>query len=313
VVKTTDRRHFLVSSGMVALAVAGEGALGKASAQAPPAHAALQTKMPRLFTGLCAFSFGSLFKSGQMTFESFFERAIELKADAVDVTGYYLKSAEPTYLNHLRNLALRNGLPFTGVACGATLLPPRKDRRAETIAELKKWIDITQQLAASHLRIFSGKHSSEMSQAQAVDTVVEIMKQAADYAAEKGVILGLENQKGITETADLCLEIMHRVSSPFAGITLDITHFVPTPTQDNYAQIAACASVATQTHIRSGKFDNGTSIDLDHIWRIFAESGYRGYMSVEYESQDRSEAQINNDVPKLMEECRRLCRTYSTA
>jgi len=33
--------------------------------------------------------------------------------------------------------------------------------------------------------------------------VVEIMKQAADYAAEKGVILGMENQKGLTETADL--------------------------------------------------------------------------------------------------------------
>jgi hypothetical protein len=105
--KTTDRRHFLMSSGLVALAVAGEGALGNASAQAPPAHASLQTRMPRLFTGLCAFSFGPLFKSGEMTFESFFERAIELKADAVDMTGYYLKSAEPTYLNHLRNPVAR--------------------------------------------------------------------------------------------------------------------------------------------------------------------------------------------------------------
>ena len=67
--------------------------------------------------------------------------------------------------------------------------------------------------------------------------VVEIMKQAADYAAEKGVILGLENQKGLTETADLCLEILHRVNSPFAGITLDITHYFATTTEEEFRAI----------------------------------------------------------------------------
>jgi hypothetical protein len=105
---------------------------------------------------------------------------------------------------------------------------------------------------------------------------------------------------------------MHRVNSPFAAVALDITHFVPTPSQDNYAQIAACVPFATQTHIRSGKFDDGSPIDLDRVWRIFAKSGYRGYMSVEYESQTRTTAEIRKDVPQLMEESRQLCRTYST-
>jgi sugar phosphate isomerase/epimerase len=144
------------------------------------------------------------------------------------------------------------------------------------------------------------------------------MKQAADYATEKGVILGLENQKGIAETADLCLEIMHRVSSPFAGITLDLTHFVPTPTQDNYAQIAACASVATQTHIRGGKFDDGTSIDLDHIWRIFAESGYRGLYvgrireprqkrSTDQQRRTKADGRMPSAMPHLFDRLRREC------
>jgi L-ribulose-5-phosphate 3-epimerase len=295
---------------MVALSV--RGGLEQASILATPINEASQTRMPRLLVGLCAFSFGPLFKSGEMTFESFFEEAVALRADAVDMTGYYLKSTEPAYLDRLRNLAFRNGLPFTGVACAATLLPSNRESRAETLGKLRTWVDVTAQLAASQLRIFSGKGSPEMSPSRAVDEVVETMKQAADYSAQKGVILAIENQRGIAETADTCLEIMHRVNSPFAGVTLDITHFVPTPTQDNYAQIAACVPVTTQTHIRGGKFDDGSPIDLDRIWRIFAKSGYRGYMSVEYESQTRTAAQIRKDVPQLMEESHQLCRAYST-
>lgn len=312
---TTDRRQFLVGSGAAALALASPGLRHDALAQSAAAGSAMEgveaKRAPRLLAGLCAFSFGPLFKSGHMTFESFFERAVELKADAVDMTGYYLSSTDPAYLHRLRNLAFRNGLPFTGAACAATLLPPSSDRAAETWAELRRWIDITEALGAGNLRVFSGKRAPEMSEAQAMGAIVEMMKRAAEYASGKGIILGMENQRGPAESADRCLEIMHQVNSPFAGITLDITHFVPTATEDNYAQIAACVPVATQTHIRSGRFDDGSPIDLDRIWKIFAASGYRGYMSVEYESQSRSAAQINTDVPLLMEETRRLCRAYS--
>jgi sugar phosphate isomerase/epimerase len=308
----TDRRRFLVGSASAALAVATAGPSGRASAPDAVKHKALDEKMPRLLLGLCAFSFGPLFKTGEMTYESFFQTAVRLKADAVDMTLYYLTSTEPSYLRHLRNLAFRNGLAFTGAACGSTLLSPSKEQQVETFNELKKWIDVTEQLAAPHLRIFAGKQSPEMSQDDAESAAVEMFKQAAGYAAEKGVVLGLENQKGIAQTADACLSIAHRVNSPFAGINLDITHLVPTPNQNTYAQISACVPVATHSHIRSGRFDDGTPIDLNRICRIFAEAGYRGYMSVEYESLNRSAAQIYNDVPKLMEETRRFCQLYSS-
>jgi sugar phosphate isomerase/epimerase len=310
--ETTGRRHFLVGSASAALAIATASPSGRASTQRLMKSMALEGKMPRLLLGLCASSFGPLFKTGEMTYESFFQTAIGLKAEAVDMTLYYLKSTEPTYLRHLRNLAFRNGLAFTGAACGATLLPPSRERQVETLNELKRWIDVTEQLAAPHLRIFAGKPSPEMSQADAESAAVEMFKQAAGYAAEKGIVLGLENQKRIAQTADACLSITHRVDSLFAGINLDITHFVPTPSLDTYAQITACVPVATHSHIRSGSFDDGTPIDLNRICRIFAEAGYRGYMSVEYESLNRSAAEIYNDVPKLMDETRRFCQIYSS-
>lgn len=100
---------------------------------------------------------------------------------------------------------------------------------------------------------------------------------------------------------------MHRVDSPYAGINLDITHFVPTATQDAYAQIEACIPYATNTHIRD-KFDDGTPIDMDRVWQLFVKAGFKGFMSAEYEDKEDADT----GVPKLIGKIRALCSKYST-
>ena len=52
-----------------------------------------------------------------------------------------------------------------------------------------------------------------------------------------------------------------------------------------YAQIEACIPYATNTHIRD-KFDDGTPIDMDRVWGIFAHAGFKGFMSAEYEGKE---------------------------
>lgn len=100
---------------------------------------------------------------------------------------------------------------------------------------------------------------------------------------------------------------MRRVDSPYAGINLDITHFIPTPTADRYAQITSCIPYATNTHIRD-HFDGGTPINMDRAWRLFAEGGYKGFMSVECQGKEDP----MTGVPKLMNKVKALCRKYST-
>ena len=144
---------------------------------------------------------------------------------------------------------------------------------------------------------------------QGIGWAVEFLKPACDYAAKRGITLGLEDHPQFTVRADTILEIVHRVDSPYVGINLDITHFIPTSTEDRYAQIEACIPYATQTHIRY-RFDSGEVIDLDRVWRMFVKAGYKGYMSVEYEEEPEDPA---TGVPKLVAEVKRLCRKYSPA
>jgi sugar phosphate isomerase/epimerase len=181
-----------------------------------------------------------------------------------------------------------------------------KAKRDQVLEDIKKWVDVTDMLGASHLRVFGGTLPHGATEKEAVDWIVETMKVACEYSGKKGITLGIEDHSGITQSAKVCLEIMHRVDSPYAGINLDITHFVPTPGEDAYAQIEACVPFATQTHIRD-VFDDQQPIDLDRVWQIFAKAGYKGYMSAEFEGEDAT-----TGVPKLMERIKTLCKKYST-
>jgi len=309
-----ERRRFLKTGG---LAVAASAlALGcspqnekpaAAGGSGQPASSEFAAHEPRLLPGCCAYSFHDDLAKGKMTYAEFFDKVVEMGSVGADMTVYWFKSTDPAYLTNLRHLAFRKGIPFSGAACGSSMVQASAAKRREVLAEIKKWVDVTDLLGASHLRIFGGPLPKGATVKQGADWVVETMKPACDYSARKGITLGIEDHNGVTQNSDVCLEIMHRVNSPYAGINLDITNFVATPTADPYTQIKACLPFATHSHIRD-HFEDGTPVDMDRVWKLFAEAGYKGYMSAEYEGKEAAAT----GVPKLMDKIKTLCHKYST-
>ncbi len=304
------RRRFFRAAGAVAVAGMGLGLTQGSAAQTDPGSAAPDpsvSKTPRFFVGCCAYSYRKYLQHGPMTMEDFIRQAVALRLDGVDMTAYYFKSTDPGYLDGLRHLAYKNAIPFSGAACGSSMVQADPARRAETLQDIKKWIDVTDRLGASHLRVFAGRLPEGATIPQAIGWVVETLKAASDYSGKKGIMLGVEDHAGISQNGATCLEIMHRVDSPYAGINLDITHFIPTPTEDAYAQITSCIPYATNVHIRD-VFDDGTPVDMDRVWRLFARAGHKGYMSAEYEGKEDP----MTGVPKLIAKIRTLCKKYSS-
>ena len=307
---TIARREFLKTVGVGALAGAGLG-MGTPLARAASADLSVDSnKKPRLFSSCCAYSYRELLSTGKMTYEDLILKAVELGLDGVDMTVYYFKSTDPGYLDSLRRLAYRNAVAFSGAACNAIMSKPAAAMRAESLAQIKKWVDVTDRLGASHLRVFVGDLEAGVTTQQAIDWSVETMKAGCDYSAEKGITLGIEDHGNITNSANVCLEIMQRVNSPYAGINLDITHFIPTPAQDGYAQIAACMPYATVSHIRD-HWDDGKPLDMDRVWKLYAEAGHKGYMAVEYSPEQAGEP-ATTGAPKLIAKTIELCRKYSS-
>ncbi len=240
-----------------------------------------------------------------MTMEQFIVKGVELGVLGVDITTYWLKSTDPAYLAGFRSFAYRQGMPFSGLAIGADLCQPEAAKRAEILETVRKWVDATELLGASHLRVFGEKLRAGASEEQGIQWVVETMKPACEYAAKKGVILGLETHSGLSAKAANMVAILRGVNSPYAGCNLDISNFRDNP----YEQIQACLPYATHTHIRDFYGQPRRPLDLERVWEMFARSGYKGYMSVEYEGEEDA----MSGVPKLINKIKLLCRKYSTA
>jgi sugar phosphate isomerase/epimerase len=291
------RRGFLKAAGFAAA-----GSFGLPLSARPEEKTG--DSKPRLLVGCCAYSFSDYLKSGKMAMEDFILKGVELGVHGVDITTYWLKSTEPAYLARLRNFAYKNGMPFSGAAIGSNMCQADAAKRAEELAKIKEWVDRTELLGASHLRVFGGEVPAGTTDQQGVGWVVEVMKPACDYAATKGIILGIESHGGITSKATNIIAILKDVDSPFAACNLDISNFPENP----YPQIEACIPYASHTHIRDYWGERKEPLDLDRVWQMFAKGGYKGYMSAEYEAEEDA----MTGVPKLVAKIKTLCQKYST-
>ncbi len=304
--RRTHRREFLRAAGPAVVMGTELARAARAWNAVPSTEPAMEAK-PRLLTGCCAYSYSKLLKAGKMSMEDVIRKAVELGIDAVDMTAYWFKSTEPAYLASLRYLAYKNGVCFSGAATGASTVQADAARRPQVLEEIKKWIDVTESLGAPHLRVFAGRLPPGATVQQGIHWTVETLKVACEYAGKKGITLGVENHEGITQNADVCIELVHRIDSPYFGINLDITNFIATPQADAYAQIEATLPYATHSHIRD-IFENGQAVDLDRVWQLFARANYKGFMSAEYEGEEDP----LTGVPKLVEKIKTLCRKYSS-
>src|SRR3977135_1374470 len=92
-----------------------------------------------------------------MKMDDFFGKAVELGGHGIDVTTYWLKSTDPEYLTALRHLAFKNGLPFSGAAIRTEKGKPESGKRVEEVRKIQQWVDATELLGASPLRVFGGE------------------------------------------------------------------------------------------------------------------------------------------------------------
>lgn len=152
-----SRREFVKQVSFGALAGSGISAVGAHVAAAAPMDDAEKSTAARLIPGCCAYSYNDDLRHGAMTLEDFILKAMDLRVLAVDMTAYYFKSTEQGYLHGLRKLAYKHGVAFSGAACGVSIVQADAASRAESLKQIKKWVDVTDDLGASHLRIFAGK------------------------------------------------------------------------------------------------------------------------------------------------------------
>ena len=295
-----NRRTFLTTTGAALAAAAVPGAAPQPP-QAAPGKA-------RFRTGLVAYSYRQALQTKTMTYEDLIRIAVDTGTDGIDMTVYWMPSTGDDFLLALRRLAYRNRVEIYSIGTRVRLAQTTAGAREKELVELRKWVDVAQKLGTTHVRVFGGSKPEGVTLDQAIDLAAETLKRGAEYAGARGIILGVEDDGGITEFAKETIAIVTRADSPWAGMNLDIGNFRPPKV---YEQIEMSIPYAVSTHVKvEMALDDGKTrgpFDWDRVFAMFARHGFKGYMGLEYESaSDPATA-----VPRYLKQLKELAVKYS--
>lgn len=258
----------------------------------------------RMKLSLAAYSFREALAGPKksMTLEDFVNRAVAWDLDAVEPTSYYFPDP-PTreYCRRLRRQAFLLGLGISGTAIRNTFTHPPGPARDKEIAHVKHWIDLAVDLGAPTIRIFAGDVQKGTTEAQARAWCIQAVQECCAYAGPRGVILALENHGGIVATVEQLLAIVEEIESDWFGVNWDSGNF---RSADPYGDLVKAAPYAVVAQIKTEISPSGVpqEANLARLIGILRESGYRGFVALEYEAREDPFVA----VPRYLEQLQRL-------
>jgi sugar phosphate isomerase/epimerase len=199
----------------------------------------------------------------------------------------------------LKRTAYRSSIAIYTIGVRVRLAQPTPELQAAELETVRKWLNVGEKLGASHMRVFGGAVPKGATEDQAVAWAVETLKRASEEAGKKGIILGVEDDGGITTNADRTVEIVKKAASPWAGINLDIGNFP----DDGYTQIGMCAPYATNVHFKTAVHIDKKKEPADwaRVLKILGSAGYKGYLALEYEEEQDPVHVVPQLITKMRE------------
>jgi sugar phosphate isomerase/epimerase len=261
-------------------------------------------KRYQLRSGLVAYSYRKALAAKSMTYDDLIRRIADWGLDGLDCTVYWFPDNSREYLASLRKTAFKNGVQIYNAGVRVNLCQPTPELQAAEVEKIKQWVDVADHLGAGHVRVFGGPIPKGATEQQAIAWAAEVMKRGAEYAGTRGIILGVEDDGGLTTAAGPTIQIVKQASSPWAGINADAGNLRDHGYQQFESMLPYTTSVHLKTHMTDAEGKKEPA-DWNRILEMLGKSGYKGYAGLEYEDDNpdadipRYAADLRNAVRKL--------------
>ena len=167
-------------------------------------------------------------------------------------------------------------------------------KRIKAIENHKIWVEAASEMGCHSIRV--NLHGTSDAEKWKV-TSSESLSKLSDYASDYNINIIVENHGGLSSDADLLMEVMSLVNKKNCGTLPDFGNFCISRKWgygddgcenefDKYEGVKKLMPKAFAVSAKSHVFDeNGDEKEIDYkkMLSIVKESGYNGYIGVEYE------------------------------
>jgi sugar phosphate isomerase/epimerase len=261
--------------------------------------------------GCSSWSYHAAFRAGRIDLREWLRIcAEELELDGVELLDMHFPTTDAVYLRDVKKLCTDLQLTIAGIGVSNDFGP--EDRRALETQRVKQWCDVAAYMGAPVVRVFAGWVPPQRMQQdpgriigfvrrvlgqRPPDTrrlwsdITWALRQCADYAAERGVVLAIQNNRaeGIVGSAQQLEQCLHDVGSPWLRICLD-----PADLADR-AGVEAALDRVVQAHakLREVREDGSdASIHWPELLRMLKLGRYRGFVLLDYQGIEDPETAV---------------------
>ena len=218
---------------------------------------------------------------------------------------FFDKANDKGYLNEMKIRADDLGIKSLLIMCDSegNLGDPDPKQRTKAIENHYKWVDAAKFLGCHSIRVnarSTGSYDEQMK--LATDGLLRL----TEFAKDLGINIIVENHGGLSSNGTWLSKVIQDVDHPMCGTLPDFGNFKieGNTWYDRYKGVSELMPFAKAVSAKSYSFDhegNDTQTDYYKMIKIVLDSGYNGYIGIEYEGNELGEMEGILATKELLE------------
>jgi len=241
----------------------------------------------------------------------------ELGLDAIELNSPFFESREPDYLKRLVAAGQRAGVKLLNIAVDedGDLASEDQEECERGIENYGRWVPVARELGCTAIRANSGG-KQVTDHAKAVAACIDSFRKLCDRGKADGITILMENHGGISSDADTIVKIMEAVRETHGADAIGtLPDFGNWPEGvDRFESLNKIMPFAKAVHAKVSDMDERLrhpkvsdmderlrhpKFDLDRCVAIVKESGYDGYLGIEFEGRGEPVEGVRRAIRKL--------------
>ncbi len=307
-IDSTTRRSFLASSvGLLAAGVASQSAIAAALAADP-----------KFKISLAQWSLHKMLKAGKLDNLDFAETTKkEFGIEGVEYVNQFFKdkASDKKYLAEMNKRAADNGVTQVLIMIDGEgqLGDASLTKRAQAVENHYKWVEAAKELGCHSIRVNAGSSGSREDQ---ISRAADGLRALSEFGDKHGINVIVENHGGLSSDGDWLSTVIKKVDHKRCGTLPDFGNFGINRDKgewyDRYKGTEQLMPFAKAVSAKTYDFDEsrpfvtidtrwGKETDYKKMMKIVADSGYTGWIGIEYEGGKLDEIAGIKASKKLLE------------